>query len=248
MAIAPIESELSARVAAVRARIAAAAARAGRPPEDVTLVAVSKTIAAEVVRAAHAAGLTVFGENRVREAEEKMHALADLPGVRWELIGHLQTNKAATATRLFDRIQSVDSLRLAEMLEARAAAAGRTLPVLLEVNVAEEPSKSGFTPGETLAAARAVAALPHLRPEGLMTVAPLAERADEVRPVFRRLRGLRAELRAAVPLGADDGGWRELSMGMSDDYAVAIEEGATIVRVGRALFGARPITGARAES
>jgi PLP dependent protein len=140
----------------------------------------------------------------------------------------------------------VDSLRLAETLDARAATAGRTLPVLLEVNVAGEASKSGFAPGEALAAARAIAALPHLRPEGLMTVAPIAAHADDVRPVFRRLRGLRDELRAAVPHSAADGGWRELSMGMSDDYEVAIEEGATIVRVGRALFGARPTVGARA--
>lgn len=239
--MAPTGTGLSERVAAVYARIAAAAARAGRAPGDVTLIAVTKTVAAEVVRAAHAAGLTSFGENRVREAEEKMRALGDLPGIRWELIGHLQTNKAVTAARLFDRIQSVDSLRLAETLEARAAATGRTLPVLLEINVAGEASKSGFAPGEALAAARAVAALPHLRPEGLMTVAPIAARADDVRPVFRRLRGLRDELRAVVPLpGASDGGWRELSMGMSDDYEVAIEEGATIVRVGRALFGPRP--------
>jgi PLP dependent protein len=238
-------SELGERVAAVRARIAAAAARAGRAPDGVTLIAVTKTVPAEAVRAARAAGLTTFGENRVREAEEKMRALGDLPGIRWELIGHLQTNKAATAARLFDRIQSVDSLRLAETLEARAAATGRTLPVLLEINVAGEPSKSGFAPGEALAAARAVAALAHLRPEGLMTVAPIAERAEEVRLVFRRLRGLGDELRAAVPLGAD-GGWHELSMGMSDDFEVAIEEGATIVRVGRALFGPRPTPGARA--
>ena len=242
MAMAPMGTELSERVAAVRARIAAAAARAGRAPGDVTLIAVTKTVAAEVVRAAHAAGLTSFGENRVREAEEKIRALADLPGIRWEMIGHLQTNKAATAARLFDRIESVDSLRLAETLEARAAAAGRTLPVLLEVNSAGEASKSGFAPGEMLAAARAIAALPHLRPEGLMMVAPIAERAEDVRPVFRGLRGLRDELRASVPLNAVDGGWRELSMGMSDDYAVAIEEGATIVRVGRALFGPRPTT------
>jgi len=246
MAMAPMETGLSERVAAVYARIAAAATRAGRAPGDVTLIAVTKTVAAAVVRAAHAAGLTSFGENRVREAEEKMRALADLPGIRWELIGHLQTNKAATAARLFDRIQSVDSLRLAEMLEARAAAAGRALPVLLEINVAGEVSKSGFAPGEALAAARAVAALPHLRPEGLMMVAPIAERAEDVRPVFRELRGLRNELRATVPLNnAVDGGWRELSMGMSDDYEVAIEEGATVVRVGRALFGPRPTPGAR---
>lgn len=226
------------RVREVRARIAAAAERAGRAADDVALVAVSKTVSAEIVRVAYEAGLHVFGENRVQEAQRKITVL-QLAGVRWELIGHLQTNKAAQAAELFARVQSVDSLRLAEALSARAGQLGRNMPVLLEVNVAREPSKSGFDPGALIEAARAIAALPNLRPEGLMTVAPLVEHAEAVRPVFRRLHGLRDELRRAVPSGTA-GGWAQLSMGMTDDFEVAIEEGATIVRIGRALFGERP--------
>jgi len=233
------QGELAERVASVRGRIAAAAARAGRDPASVTLVAVTKTVPAETVAAAYRLGLRVFGENRVQEAQAK-RAILDLPGARWELIGHLQTNKVAAALTLFERIQSVDSLRLAHALDARAAAAGRAaVPVLLEVNVAGEATKGGFAPDELAAAGREVAALPHLRPEGLMTVAPIATDPEEVRPVFSRLRALRDWLRDEVPLGSD-GGWRELSMGMTDDFEVAIEEGATLVRVGRALFGERP--------
>ncbi len=232
------DEALARRAREVRQRVAAAAERSGRAAAAVLIVAVSKTVPAERMRAAYELGFTTFGENRVQEAREKIAALS-LPGLRWELIGHLQTNKAALAVGLFDRVQSVDSVRLAETLERRAEAAQKVLPVLLEVNVAGEASKSGLAPDELLAAARAIAALPHLRPEGLMTVAPLVGDAEEVRPVFRRLRELRGRVRAAVPLG-DDGGWHELSMGMTDDYAVAIEEGATIVRIGRALFGTRP--------
>lgn len=232
------EATLALRVASARRRIASAAARAGRDPDEVTLVAVTKTIPATVVAAAYRLGLTTFGENRVQESRAKRAELA-LEGARWELIGHLQTNKVATALGLFDRIQSVDTVRLAEAIEARAAALGRVVPVLFEVNVAGEASKSGFAPEELPAAARAVLALPHLRPEGLMTVAPLADTPEDVRPVFVRLRALRDALRRDVPADPD-GGWRELSMGMSDDFEVAIEEGATLVRLGRALFGERP--------
>lgn len=191
--------------------------------------------------AAAAHGLTLFGENRVQEAREKIAAVAaaGLTHLRWELIGHLQTNKAARAVELFARVQSVDSLRLAEALEARAAQLGRILPILLEVNVAGEESKSGMAPDEVVGVARAVAALPHLRLEGLMTIAPLVDDPEQVRSVFRQLRALRETLRAEVPL-AEDGGWPELSMGMTDDFEVAIEEGATLVRIGRALFGERP--------
>jgi PLP dependent protein len=224
-------------IAQVRERIAAAARRAGRNPDEITLMGVSKTIPAERIREAYAAGLRVFGENRVQEAQEKIAALA-LPEIRWELIGHLQTNKANRAAELFARVQSVDSVRLAEALSARALALGKTLPILLEVNVAGEASKSGFAPEETLAAARTIANLPGLRPEGLMTIAPLVDEPEDVRQLFRALRELRDRLREAVPL-ASDGGWPDLSMGMSDDYAVAIEEGATLIRLGRALFGAR---------
>jgi pyridoxal phosphate enzyme (YggS family) len=225
------------RLRGVIERMDAAARRANRQPGDVQLVAVSKTVAVETLRDAYALGLRAFGENRVQEAQEKIAALA-LPDVRWELIGHLQTNKAARAVELFTRVQSVDSLRLAEALSARAAALGKTLPVLLEVNVAGEASKWGFAPGETHAAARAIADLPGLWPEGLMTIAPIVDDPEHARPVFRALRQLRDHLSEEVPLG-QDGGWRELSMGMSDDFEVAIEEGATLIRLGRALFGAR---------
>jgi len=229
---------LAARLQAIRERIGEAASRVNRAPDDIALVAVSKTIPVEVMRDAYALGLRVFGENRVQEAQEKIAALA-LPDIHWELIGHLQTNKANRAADLFARVQSVDSLRLAEALSARASALGKTLPILLEVNVAGEASKSGFAQEEAVEAARLIAGLPSLRLEGLMTIAPQVDDPEDVRPVFRALRELRDQLREAVPLGDDDG-WPELSMGMSDDFAVAIEEGATLIRLGRALFGARP--------
>jgi pyridoxal phosphate enzyme (YggS family) len=227
--------DLTARVRSVRARVSAAAARAGRSPDDVQIVAASKTVDAERIRAVYELGLKTFGENRVQEARGKIAALR-LPLIYWELIGHLQTNKAARAVQLFDRVQSVDSVRLAETLDQQAAKLGRTLPVLLEVNVAGESSKSGLMLADVLDAAGAIAALPHLRVEGLMTVAPLAANSEEARPVFRRLRDLRERLREEVPAGS----WQHLSMGMTDDFEVAIEEGATLVRIGRALFGERP--------
>ncbi len=236
--ISPNDEALARRAREIRAQVAAAAGRSGRPADAVLIIAVSKTMPAERVRDAYDLGFTTFGENRVQEAREKITALT-LPGLRWELIGHLQTNKAALAVELFDRVQSVDSVKLAESLERHAEAKQKMLPVLLEVNVAGEETKSGFAPDEVLDAARALAVLPHLRPEGLMTVAPLVEATEAVRPVFRQLRELRDRLREEMPLGAD-GGWPHLSMGMTDDYAVAIEEGATIVRIGRALFGVRP--------
>ncbi len=243
------DEALAERAHEIRARIAAAARRAGRSPTSVALVAVTKTIPIERILAAAALDLTIIGENRVQEARDKRERLAALaqsdPTVarllarmRWELIGHLQTNKVARALELFDRVQSVDSVRLAEALSARAAALSRTLPILLEVNAGGEASKSGFAPEEVESAAHALAALPALRIEGLMTVAPITPDPDQARPVFRRLRELRDHLRATLPLGEES--WRELSMGMSDDFEVAIEEGATLVRIGRGLFGERP--------
>ncbi len=243
------DAALTARARDIRKRIAAAARRADRSPASVTLVAVTKTVPIERMLAAAALGLTRFGENRVQEARDKRARLAALaqddPGVswllaqtHWELIGHLQTNKVTQALEIFDRVQSVDSVRLAETLSARAATRDRALPVLLEVNSGGEASKSGFAPGEIESAARAIAALPALRIEGLMTVAPIVPTPEQARPFFRYLRELRDHLRAAIPLG--EKGWRELSMGMSDDFEVAIEEGATIVRIGRGLFGERP--------
>ena len=221
----------------VRERVAAAAERSGRTVENVHIVAVSKTVPVERLRQAHALGFTTFGENRVLEAEGKITALLGLD-LRWELIGHLQTNKAARALQLFNRIQSLDSLRLIDILNARGHENAWVVPVLLEVNVAGEASKTGFAPSELREAAQLVADCGWLRAEGLMTVAPMASDPEAVRPMFRRLRELRDELAEHVPLS--QGAWRELSMGMSDDFEVAIEEGATMIRVGRALFGERP--------
>jgi pyridoxal phosphate enzyme (YggS family) len=233
--------DLAARVRAVRQRVAAAAERAGRAPEEVAIIAVSKTVDAERVRVAYELGLKTFGENRVQEARGKIAALK-LPLIRWELIGHLQTNKVARAVELFARVQSVDSLRLALALEDAAARLGRVLPVLLEVNVAAEASKQGLALEDAAPVARAVVALPHLRVEGLMTVAPQASDPETVRPVFRALGALRARLCEEVPGSA----WEHLSMGMTDDFEVAITEGATLVRIGRALFGERQMAGGAA--
>jgi pyridoxal phosphate enzyme (YggS family) len=238
------DDQLAQRIAAIRARVAAAAGRVGRAPESVSIIAVSKTMPARAVIAAAAHGLSLFGENRVQEAREKIAAVADagLTTIRWELIGHLQTNKAARAVELFARVQSVDSVRLTEALSMRAHQTGSVLSILLEVNVAGEASKSGIAPSDLVGMARAIAALPNLRVEGLMTVAPLVDDPEAVRSVFRQMRALRETLRAEVPMGAD-GGWHELSMGMTDDFEVAIEEGATLVRIGRAIFGERPPLG-----
>ena len=212
------------RLALVRERVARAAERAGRSPAEVTIVAVSKSFPAQAIEEAAAAGIAHIGENRVQEAAAKVPSLRHLP-VTWHMVGHLQTNKAKTALELFDIIQSMDSLRLAEVLSRRAE---RPIPVLLEVNVAGEASKFGLSPQEVLQTAEAVARLPHLDVRGLMTIAPLVGDPEEVRPVFRELRRLRDAL-----------GLPELSMGMTDDFEVAIEEGATLVRIGRAIFGER---------
>ena len=211
----------------VRERMAAACRRAGRSPDEVTLVGVSKGVPAQRVAEAYAAGLQDMGENRVQEAADKIEALA-AQGVRprWHLVGHLQTNKAKTVTGLFAILHSVDSVRLAQALSRRAR---EPLPILLEVNVAQEASKFGFTPQEVASALRSIVDLPNLDVRGLMTIAPQTDQPESVRPVFQRLRELRDEL-----------GLRELSMGMTNDFEVAIEEGATMVRVGRAIFGERP--------
>ncbi|KPK46891.1 MAG: hypothetical protein AMJ77_04910, partial [Dehalococcoidia bacterium SM23_28_2] len=205
-------------------RVAQAAERAGRSPAEVTIVAVSKNFPAQAIEEAAATGLAHIGENRVQEAAAKIPVLRHLP-VTWHLVGHLQTNKAKTALELFDIIHSVDSLHLAEALSRRAQ---RPIPVLLQVNVAGEASKFGFSPQEALQSAEGIARLPHLNVTGLMTIAPLVSDPEEVRPVFRELRQMRDAL-----------GLAELSMGMTDDFEIAIEEGATIVRIGRAIFSER---------
>lgn len=217
---------LDERLQSVLQRIARAAERAHRAPSDVTLIAIAKTVPPPDIERAYHLGVRHFGENRVQEAEGKLAALTHLrPHITWHMVGHLQSNKARKALALFDIVQSVDSLPLAQELSRRAL---KPLPLLLEVNVAGEASKSGFRPDAVAEAAHAVARLPHLQLRGLMTVAPLASDPEQARPMFRRLRELRDAL-----------GLAELSMGMSDDFEVAVEEGATMVRVGRALFGER---------
>jgi pyridoxal phosphate enzyme (YggS family) len=224
---------LRANVDTVRDRIARAAERAGRRPEDVLLIGVSKTVPPERVRLGVEAGLTALGENRVQEARDKIKILGR--PVPWHLIGHLQTNKVRDALELFDLIHSVDRLELVRELERRAG--DRVADVLLEVNVANEPSKSGFPPDAVAAALEAIAGLTHLRVRGLMAIPPIVERAEESRGWFQTLRGL-----------AERHGLKELSMGMSADFEVAIEEGATMVRVGTAIFGARPTRAVPATS
>lgn len=219
----------------VRERIAAAALNAGRPADEITLIGVSKTHPAEAVREAFAAGLRHFGENRVQEWEGKQRDLQDLPAT-WHLIGHLQSNKAARAAKLFHAIDSVDDLALAQRLSRARIELGvpAKLRVLIEVHIAQEEAKSGAPAEELPALAEKIAALPALELAGLMCIPPLVEDAEAARPYFRRLRELRDELARrlgrALPV---------LSMGMSHDFDVAIEEGATEVRVGTALFGTR---------
>ncbi len=225
--------DLAANLADLRRRMAAAAERAGRDPASVTLMAVTKHQPPEVVRAALDAGLTCFGENRVQEAKAKIPLC---PGrARWQMIGHLQSNKCRDAAALFEMIQSVDSLTLAQELNQQCEKAGRTLPILLEVNVAGEASKFGYAPGALLAEFMELNQLPRLEIHGLMTVAPYSTTPERVRPAFRRLRELQTacEQILGAPL-------LQLSMGMSGDFEVAIEEGATLVRIGTALFGPRP--------
>jgi PLP dependent protein len=227
--------QLAENIARVRTRIAEAAQRAGRDPAEVTLVAVSKTKPLELVEMAYNLGVTDFGENRVQEALSKIESFHP-QGLRWHLIGHLQSNKAGKVVGPFSCIHSVDSLHLAQALSRHAQEQGITLSILLQVNVAGEISKEGVSPTEARAVAQQIAALPALQIEGLMTVAPLVSNPEEVRPVFRELRLLRDRLRAEIPGGT----WTQISMGMTDDYTIAIEEGATLVRVGRAIFGQRP--------
>jgi pyridoxal phosphate enzyme (YggS family) len=234
--------DLVAAFAAARARalstIAEACARAHRDPADVTLLAVSKTVPAERLRTAIEAGLTLLGENRVQEAEAKAPLL---PAARWHLVGPLQSNKARKAVELFEVIQTVDSVDLARRLDRIAGELGRArLPVYLQANVDFDEAKSGFEPGQLEAELPEIAELPNLRLLGLMTVGRLVGTAEEARPTFLRLRDLSERLRARHPeLGPG------LSMGMTNDYPVAVEEGATLVRVGRDLFGARAYPGPR---
>lgn len=216
----------------IRQRIAAACARAGRDASEVTLLAVSKTHPSETIRAAVDCGQLLFGENKIQEAKAKIPLC---PGkARWQFIGHLQSNKVRDAVELFEMIQGVDSLSIAKEISKRAEQAARTMPVLLEVNVAGEGSKFGYAPEKLLAELNELNALPRIEIHGLMAIPPYVSLPEKARPYFQKLRGLKTEceqiLGAPLP---------HLSMGMSGDFEVAIEEGATIVRIGTALFGER---------
>jgi pyridoxal phosphate enzyme (YggS family) len=225
-------------IASIQQRMAAAARRAGRNPGDITLMAVSKTHPPECIREAYDAGVKVFGENRIQEFSGKAETLRDLHAAEWHMIGHLQTNKAANAAKLFRAVDSVDSLKLAEKLDAAARAIGKTPDVLIEINVGDEAAKSGVAPNspaleELLLAAPRLDALVF---RGLMTVPPFTDDPAGARPYFRKLRTLRDEI-AARQLPAVT--MNQLSMGMSHDFEIAIEEGSTCVRVGTAIFGER---------
>lgn len=231
----PSEGELFRRREAILARIAAAARRRGRDPEEVALLAVTKGHPAELVLRAAAAGFALFGENRVVEGAGKIGAVQDrFPDLEWRLIGPLQTNKAKAALQYFSAIESLDRERLAARLEGLLAAEGRRLPVLLEVNVGREATKSGIAPEHAESLARAALACPHLDVRGLMAVPPFDENPERSRPYFRELGQIRDRLveRCNVALP-------ELSIGMSHDFEVAVEEGSTEVRIGTALFGVR---------
>jgi pyridoxal phosphate enzyme (YggS family) len=207
----------------IEQRIALAAHRAGRSPDEITLIAVTKGLTTQVVEDAVKAGISHIGENRVQEAMEKIGHLSTLqPRPTWHMIGHLQTNKVKTAVEIFDIIHSIDSLRLAQALSGRA---NKPITVLLQVNIAQEEPKSGFSEIELSKAMVEITRLPGLAIKGLMTIAPLVNNPEEVRPIFRRLREFRDSL-----------GLEHLSMGMSDDFEVAVEEGATMLRIGRAIF------------
>ena len=218
--------DIEANVREVQKRIAWACERSYRSPGEITLVVVTKEVGISAIRAAFDCGIRDFGENRVQEAEEKIGQLSDLkPDVTWHMVGHLQSNKAKTAVELFDIIHGVDSIKLAEILSRRVE---KSLPVLLQVNVSGEATKGGFVVSGVGAAVEEIRQLPNLKVVGLMTIAPFVADIEEARPVFRKLRELRDSL-----------GLEHLSMGMTDDFEVAVEEGATMLRVGRAIFGDR---------
>lgn len=236
----PLGAAISANLAAVRLRIGRAVARSGRAPDDVRLVAVSKTFGPDSVRAAFAAGQRDFGENRVQEALQKIGQLADLE-IRWHLVGHLQSNKARKAVGPFACIQSLDSVELVERLEAEAASRAVSVETLVQVDLAGEATKFGATPDVLEGLLARAAQCRFVRVAGLMLLPPYFDDPEDARPFFRRLRALRDAL---AQRGVSAAMLRELSMGMSHDFEVAIEEGATIVRIGTAIFGSRPPVGA----
>jgi len=218
----------------VEDRIAAAARRAGREPSSVRLVTVTKTVDRDRIRQAITAGAAILGENRVQEAKEKIEAFGK--AANWHLIGHLQTNKAKYAVKLFDLIHSVDNRELAKELDRQAGKIGKVQDVLIEVSIAGEAAKAGVGIGDTVQLVKEAAGLKHIRVLGLMTMPPFSDDPERARPYFRKLRDLADAVRKEAIAGVS---MNELSMGMSGDFEVAIEEGATLVRVGRAIFGAR---------
>jgi PLP dependent protein len=232
---------IAANIASIHERIAAAASRAGRNPKEIALMAVSKTHPPERIREAYEAGLRVFGENRIQEFASKIGALQNLPDAEWHMIGHLQTNKASKATELFHAVDSVDSLKLAEKLDVAARQLGKKLSLLLEINVGGEAAKSGVAPDSPALDELLIAAprLDSLQFRGLMTVPPFTDDPQDARSYFRKLRGLCDNIAARKHPGVN---MDVISMGMSHDFEVAIEEGSTCVRVGTAIFGERTKT------
>ena len=225
-------------------RIDSAARRAQRNPDHIKLMGVTKTVAPQQIREAYAAGIRVFGENRVQEFATKAEALKDLPDAEWHMIGHLQTNKSSKAAELFAHIDSVDSLRLAQKLNSVATELGKKLPVLIEINIAGESAKSGMAPdsaelGELL---KAAGEFPSLAIRGLMTVPPYKENPEQSRPYFRKMRALFEQISSQNFPGVR---MEVLSMGMSHDFEIAIDEGSTCIRVGTAIFGTRPPLGSK---
>ena len=231
--MAPHDDSIASNLSRIRQRIAQAARRAGRDVSEITLVAVSKTFSADAIRPAYELGLRHFGENRVQEWESKRGGLSDLDAT-WHLIGHLQSNKVRRAANLFSRVDSVDSIGLGEKLDAAAGAEGKRLPILIEVHLGDEATKSGVTETELAVLAQSVASFKNLDLLGLMTIPPFFDDLELVRPFFRKLREFRDELNQKLSMQL-----RVLSMGMSHDFEIAIEEGATEVRIGSALFGER---------
>ncbi len=225
-------TELERNLNAVRERLATAAERACRSPNEINIVAVTKAVQPECVEEALGTGLTVFGESKVQEAMAKIPLVSSR--ARWHMIGHLQTNKARDAVALFELIHSVDSVKLAVELDKCAGRAGKTQPILLEVNVSGEAGKSGLRPEDLAVTLEQINALPRIEIRGLMTIAPFAEDVEKARPHFRRLRELRDEVQNKLGMQLP-----ELSMGMSYDFEPAVEEGATMVRIGTAIFGER---------
>lgn len=225
-------------LASLRTRIANACRRVGRHPHEVRLLPVSKTVDVARIRLAYTVGCREFAENKVQEASRKWKAMADLPDLRWSVIGHLQTNKAKVVARFASEVQTLDSLRVAEALDRRLQAEGRSLEVYVQVNTSGEASKYGLPPQGALAFVRELLPFRSLRVRGLMTLALLSSEPAQVRRCFAMLRSLRDRLRQDAPAGI---GMGELSMGMSGDFETAIEEGATVVRVGKAIFGTRAL-------